>query len=166
MTAVQSSDAPMSEDDARALLEPFGAMKPETLANLPAQLISGIFGAIGCLPVGERSKWLRGRKMHLLRALYGTPTTSRSQVYQQQRSIHVQVLLHQRKLVDLDRDCRDVETGRKVKSLLYELGRLDWADDDVIVGSYLNLRDLPLSQVKEIVRLHNPRSAQSLERTS
>lgn len=153
MSVQSSDDAPLTEDRARELLAPFGAMKPETLANLPGQIISGIFEALRCLPALEVASWLRGRKVHLLRALNDSPTAARSQVYQHQRAVRLMVVL---------RGYRDVATGRKVKSLLYELGRLDWADDEVMVSSYLNLRDLPLAQAKEIVRLHNPRSIQSL----
>lgn len=162
MSVQSSDDAPLTEDRARELLAPFGAMKPETLANMPGQIISGIFEALRCLPALEVASWLRGRKVHLLRALNDSPTAARSQVYQHQRAVRLMVVLHQRNLIDMDRGYRDVATGRKVKSLLYELGRLDWADDEVMVSSYLNLRDLPLAQAKEIVRLHNPRSIQSL----
>ena len=48
---------------------------------------------------------------------------------------------------------RDAATGRKVKSLLGELGRLHWGDDPThLIASYRNLHALPLVEVNRIIR--------------
>jgi hypothetical protein len=87
------------------------------------------------------------------------PTGERapSTVYEDIRRMPVMAALAEAGLVG--KALRDTETGRKVGTILRELGRLNWGDLDneedraILVENYKEARDMPIDQVKEIVRL-------------
>ncbi len=64
----------------------------------------------------------------------------------------------------IDGHLRDRETSRKIGTILRELARLEWGDvtsDDQAAAhlphQYREIRDLPISQIKEVVRIANDR---------
>jgi hypothetical protein len=113
------------------------------------------------LPADEFRRWMRGRRARLNMALHGRDGhfAGRSTAYYLNRTYRAGKVLHDAGLVDMDRGFRDRETGRKVKTLVGELARLNFVDDDALINSYRNLRDAPLDEVKAVVRQNNPRRA-------
>lgn len=148
----------LGPNDAREFLQPFERMLHEN--SLRPESVQVVLDAVGMLPEAERARWVRGHKVALMKALY--ETTSKSTAYYLNRLDRTALVLHEAGLIDMDNGHRDRETGRKVKSLVGELSRLDWSDDEALIRSYRNLRDQSLDVVKDAVRAHNPR-VQSLD---
>ncbi len=88
-------------------------------------------------------------RLELYRQLW--PEYSRSSLYEWMRASSVAVALIDAGLLD-DR-LRDRQTGRRVKTLIRELGRLRYESDADAVSIYVAARDEQLDRVKLMVRL-------------
>jgi hypothetical protein len=85
----------------------------------------------------------------------GDPQAARSRVYASSHALSLSAELHRRGIID-DHGSRDVETGRKVRTIVQQVARLasaepDEAEKSALVDTYLTLRDKPLPQVKQII---------------
>jgi len=88
-------------------------------------------------------------RLALYRQLW--PEWSRSTLYEWIRANSLAAALTDAGLLD-DR-LRDRETRRKTKTILRELGRLEYVDDEERVSVYLMVRDHSLAEIKDMVRV-------------
>ena len=107
-------------------------------------------------------QWMRGKRAlwHQL-AWSWSGSRARSSAYEWSRGARVSQVLYRAGLVDAA--YRDRETGRRVKTLIRELGRVDWnrnhpGDRDALIASYYNLRDAPIDDIKASVQAFNNRT--------
>lgn len=101
-----------------------------------------------------------GRREALWRGVYeqagGSPAASRATVYARMRALPLLGELHRRGLI-ADLGGRDVQTGRKVASIVLEVARLgprepSEAELDELVSIYLHVRNDPLAKVRQVLR--------------
>ena len=105
-------------------------------------------------------QWMRGKRALWHQVAWSCDgSRARSSAYEWTRGARVSQVLHEAGLVDAA--YRDCETGRRVKTLIGELGRVDWnlrdhpGDRDALIASYRVLRDAPLDDIKASVHAHN-----------
>jgi hypothetical protein len=138
----------LTPDDAKGFLAPFAAMLDEN--TLPGGVVPIMLKALNCLPDDERRRWLHGRRAALQIATHGG-TVARSTAYYLTRLESVQYRLVEAGLVTNTEPPRDARSGRKVKTLVGELARLDYQDDTNLAGVYEQLRNEPLPVVRAII---------------
>ena len=105
-------------------------------------------------------QWMRGKRALWQQIAWSwSGSRARSSAYEWSRGARVSQVLYRAGLVDAA--YRDRETGRRVKTLIRELGRVDWnlrdhpGDRDALISSYLVLRDAPLDDIKASIHAHN-----------
>lgn len=125
-------------------------------ASANPELVTVLSSGLAKLDADERRRFLRGKRSTFWRTLFavdGVPA-ARSTAYAHLASARVFATLSERGIVGPD--LRDVETGRKVRTLVDELGRLARVfpnvEPDVIEDWYRQVRDLELSKVRTVVR--------------
>ena len=150
---LEHSDERLSAPDARRLL---AEVWPAVLDGQRDQMYT-VNNLLKCLPFDEAAAWVREHKLELLRLDIGDPSAARSNVYELWRARKLFAALGD--LVDADNGYRDRETGRKVKTILRELSRLEFGDPvndegdrQNLIEVYKEVRDLPIDEVKSIVR--------------
>lgn len=100
----------------------------------------------------------RARYHHLITESIAGRKLSRSNAYELRRYFNVAMTLHEDGIYNFDTE-RDVETGRKTKTILREIARLPWDDDihdghpqrDELRDIYRDLRSEPIDVVKDVV---------------
>lgn len=103
----------------------------------------------------ERQRWWTGKRVRFVELFYGEGRLSRSQSYARRGMLMIGGLLHERGLVDLDRPGgpRDTQSNRKVTTILEQMARVTYVDEDVIEDVYRHLRDLRLVDVRRTVNM-------------
>lgn len=129
-------------------------------ASQDPQFIQGVVNLVNRLAPDDRRKFMRGKKALILRALHGG---ARSSAYEMQRAANLYVALAEMNLLDLN-TWRDVQTGRKCKTLVRELARLglDWKAPEtreIIKANWAQWAALPVMHAKILVRENLGRNA-------
>lgn len=113
-----------------------------------------------------QKRLFKGRKVRIAHAIFGRPYNnfSHSGAYEWRRALSLCTEAHKLKLLDIDKGYRDVKTGKRMKTKLRELGRLQWEWEwDSEEGRAWLLRNWDIlceddiSVIKDLVRQHNSR---------
>jgi hypothetical protein len=145
----------LDADNIREMIKPMEAMLEQ--GNLSKEGLDALLHFVESLPEEEREQWMTDHKLSVLKLTFATG--ARSTAYYELRISRVLIPLADAGLVveDAYGVLRDAESGRKVKTLIGELARLDWAADEFLIESYKNLRVLPLDEIKSIIKIENRR---------
>lgn len=133
---------------------------------LTAERAAVILDKLASLPPDAARRFLRGKKVKLWQALFSpwhSSPAAPSTAYEWARAVRCAHAAHELGLVNFNRGCRDRETGRRMKTVLRELGRLDLDWDSPAIRLWLRevwpwLRAAPLEEVKQWVQESNPRA--------